>query len=92
MLDRYTQILALAIMVIFYLLLESALCGVNESRLTLLANKDSGNVDFERRIPVSPNIPAEGLYIISAQYGTDDRWRDVSKQLREKIHNNAISI
>jgi len=96
--DLYAQscilllLIPLAIMVIHFLPVESVLCAGNESKLTFLANKDSGNVDFERRIPVSPNIPAEGLYIISAQYGTDDRWRDVSRQIREKIRDNAISI
>jgi hypothetical protein len=30
--------------------------------------------------------------MISARYGISNRWRDVSKQLGEKIRNNAISI
>lgn len=85
-------LLVFGIVVIHYLLVESALWAGNESKFTFLANKDSENYNLEQQTPVSPNIPAEGLYIISAKYGTDDKWRDVSRQIREKIRNSTLSI
>jgi hypothetical protein len=37
-------------------------------------------------------LPAKGLHIISAKYGAGNTWRDVSKQLTEKIRDNSLSI
>lgn len=86
-------LLVFGIMVIYYLPIELTLRIGNESRFTLLTDKDSKIADFEQQAPISPDvIPAEGLYIISAKYGARNRWRDISTQLREKIHDNAISI
>lgn len=86
-------LLAFGIMVIYYLPIDLTIRIGNEGYLTLLSDKDAKAIDFDQETPVSSDlIPAQGLYIISARYGVDNRWRDVSKQLREKIRNNAISV
>ena len=86
-------LLVFGIMVIYYLPVELTLQIGSEGSFMLLRDKDAKATDFEQETAVSPDlIPAQGLYIISARYGISNRWRDISKQLREKIRDNAISI
>jgi beta-lactamase class A len=86
-------LLVFGIMVIHYLPVELSLRIGGENGFRLLRDKDAKGTDIEKQIPVSPHlIPAEGLYIISARYGISNRWRDILKQLKEKIHDNTISI
>ncbi|MHC4757075.1 MAG: serine hydrolase [Planctomycetota bacterium] len=86
-------LLIFGIMVIYYLPVELLLRIDSEGSFMLLRDKDAKVVDFEQETSVSSDLtPAQGLYIISARYGISNRWRDVSKQLKAKIRNNAISI
>lgn len=49
--------------------------------------------DFDKLPSVSQDsIPAEGLHIIRAGYGAGNTWRDVSRQIGEKIRDNTLSI
>ncbi|MHC4791798.1 MAG: serine hydrolase [Planctomycetota bacterium] len=86
-------LLIFGIIAIYYLPVELTIRIGSEGYFTLLSDKDAKAADFEQETPVSSDlIPAQGLYMISARYGISNRWRDVLKQLREKISNNAISI
>jgi hypothetical protein len=86
-------LLVFGIMAIHYLPVELTFRTGSGRSFTLLTDKDTKRIDLEEQSPVSPDmIPSEGLYIISARYGSGKRWRDVSRQLREKIRDNAISI
>ena len=47
--------------------------------------------DFDKLPSVSQDsIPAEGLHIIRAGYGAGNTWRDVSRQIEEKIRDNTF--
>ena len=49
--------------------------------------------NFAQAAPVSQvSIPAKGLYIVNAKYGTDTKWIDVSRQVRKEIHDGVLSI
>ncbi|MHC4622370.1 MAG: serine hydrolase, partial [Planctomycetota bacterium] len=86
-------LLAFGIVVIYHLPIRLSARLGDAVGFTLSLGKSADMADSEQPVPLSDDsFPAKGLHIVSAKYGASNTWRDVSKQLREKICDNSLSI
>jgi hypothetical protein len=86
-------LLAFGMAVIYHLPIHLSVRLGDAVAFTLSLGKSADMADFQQPAPVSEDsFPAKGLHIISAKYGARNTWRDISKQLTEKIRDNSLSI
>lgn len=86
-------LLVFGVTAIYYLPVELTLGKGEDGSIIFLRDKYVKDTDIEEETVVSSDlIFSDGLHIISARYGVGNRWRDVLKQIKKTIGNNAISI
>jgi hypothetical protein len=86
-------VLVFGIVVIHHLPVELSLLTGTNKRFTLRLGRDNKLVDFAQLPSADPNsIPTRGLGIIRAGYGAGNTFRDVSRQIRESIRDDVLSV
>ncbi|UCF43888.1 MAG: serine hydrolase [Planctomycetota bacterium] len=86
-------LLIFGIAAIYYLPIKLSLQLGSDKSFTLALGGAAKMANFEQLPSVSPDSgAAKGLHIIRAGYGAGNTWLDVSKKIREKVRENALSI
>ncbi|UCC21524.1 MAG: serine hydrolase [Planctomycetota bacterium] len=86
-------LLIFGIAAIYYLPIKLSLQLGSGKSFTLALGSAAKMGNFEQ-LPSAPpdSVAANGLHIIRAGYGAGNTWLDVSKKIREKVQENALSI